>query len=63
MYLTNKIIIFRDRADLSQEEVAKRRGISKSSYSRKKGIAQLIFDEIEKLFDILVFTLLDIKGL
>lgn len=64
MDIANKIIIFRDKAGLSQEEVAKQLGISKSSYSRKeKGITQFTFDEIEKLFFVLGFTLSDLSEL
>ena len=64
MDLTNKIIIFRDRAGLRQEDVAERLGISKSSYSRKeKGITSFTFEEIDKLFDILGFTVSDFREL
>lgn len=53
MTINNKLIILRYRAGLTQEEVAKRLKISKSSYCRKeKGNSVITTDELERLLDI-----------
>ena len=62
MDFTNKLIVFRDKAGLKQEEVADRLGISKSSYSRKEnGVTQFTYEELEKLFEVLNITWLDLR--
>lgn len=53
MTIQNKIIILRDRSGLTQEDVAKQLGISKSSYCRKeKGNSHFTIEELEKLLGI-----------
>ena len=64
MDFNNKVIILRDKAGLTQEEVAEGLNISKSSYSRKEnGITQFTFEEFRKLSDILGFTVTDFRDL
>lgn len=57
MTIQNKIIFLRDRANLTQDEVAKQLGISKSSYYRKeKSINSFTVEEFEKLLKLFNVT-------
>ena len=51
--LTNKLIILRSENRLTQDNVAKRLGISKSSYSRKEsGKTEFTVNELNKLLEL-----------